>query len=112
MFHLMDPLAARIEPLLSARFAHTRPISVPRYQRYPLGDGKSSNLVDFINANPQLFYNNDGGGGTSTPTPPGRLQQQQQQRRQSENSNGEQSDLFFLSFSHSPSLIILRLILN
>jgi hypothetical protein len=112
MFHLMDPLAARIEPLLSARFAHTRPISVPRYQRYPLGDGKSSNLVDFINTNPQLFYNNnnDGGGGTSTPTPPGRLQQQQ--RRQSENSNGEQSDLFFLSFSLSPSLIILRLILN
>ena len=84
MFHLMDPLAARLEPLLSARFAHTRPIFVPRYQRYPLGDGKSSNLVDFINANPQLFYNTDGGGGTSTPTPPGRLQQQQ--RRQSENN--------------------------
>ena len=30
-FHLMDPLAARLEPLLSARFANTRPVTVPRY---------------------------------------------------------------------------------
>lgn len=51
----MDPLSARLEPLLSARFANTRPVSVPRYQRYPLGDGKSANLIDFVQNNPQLF---------------------------------------------------------
>ena len=51
----MDPLGARLEPLLSARFANTRPVSVPRYQRYPLGDGKSSSLSDFVQNNPQLF---------------------------------------------------------
>ncbi|XP_045032292.1 protein retinal degeneration B isoform X2 [Daphnia magna] len=55
LFHSMDPLSARLEPLLSARFANTRPVSVPRYQRYPLGDGKSANLIDFFQNNPQLF---------------------------------------------------------
>jgi len=61
-FHLMDPLAARLEPLLSARFANTRPVTVPRYHRYPLGDGKSTNLSDFVLNNPQLF--------TDSTTPP------------------------------------------
>ncbi|XP_046450431.1 protein retinal degeneration B-like isoform X2 [Daphnia pulex] len=65
LFHSMDPLAARLEPLLSARFANTRPVSVPRYQRYPLGDGKSNTLVDFVQNNPQLFQE-----PTSTPPQP------------------------------------------
>nr|CAG4638237.1 EOG090X00NX [Cyclestheria hislopi] len=55
LFHPMDPLAARLEPLLSARFANTRAVDVPRYQRYPLGDGKSTSLADFVQNNPQLF---------------------------------------------------------
>lgn len=63
----MDPLAARLEPLLSARFAHTRPVSVPRYQRYPLGDGKSTNLADFVQNNPQLFQEP---AGPAPPHPP------------------------------------------
>ena len=82
LFHLMDPLAARLEPLISARFAHTQPVSVPRYQRYPLGDGKSASLQDFVNCNPQMFNSNN-----STPTPtPSRspLNVNQQQRRQSD----------------------------
>ena len=61
----MDPLAARLEPLLSARFANTRPVSVPRYQRYPLGDGKSNTLMDFVQSNPQLFQEST----SSTPQP-------------------------------------------
>lgn len=63
----MDPLAARLEPLLSARFAHTRPVMVPRYQRYPLGDGKSTSLADFVQTNPQLFQEHPGGGSNITP---------------------------------------------
>nr|CAG4641444.1 EOG090X00NX [Eurycercus lamellatus] len=66
LFHLMDPLAARLEPLLSARFAHTRPVSVPRYQRYPLGDGKSTSLADFVQNNPHLFQEMAGFSGTSS----------------------------------------------
>nr|CAG4636761.1 EOG090X00NX [Ceriodaphnia reticulata] len=67
LFHLMDPLAARLEPLLSARFANTRPVSVPRYQRYPLGDGKSTNLADFVQNNPQLFTEPGVAGSNTTP---------------------------------------------
>ena len=83
----MDPLAARLEPLLSARFANTRPVSVPRYQRYPLGDGKSNTLVDFVQNNPQLFQE-------PTPSP---MQKQEDnnglsKRRQSDGSFFHGSD--------------------
>ena len=30
LFHAIDPSAARLEPLLSARFANTRPVAVAR----------------------------------------------------------------------------------
>ncbi|KAH9393496.1 Membrane-associated phosphatidylinositol transfer protein 2 [Tyrophagus putrescentiae] len=38
LFHPSDPSALRIEPLLSARFSYIAPVSVPRYQKFPLGD--------------------------------------------------------------------------
>ena len=51
----MDPSATRIEPLLSAKFAFLKPVSVPRYQKFPLGDGRSFFLYEHIQQNRQLF---------------------------------------------------------
>ncbi|CAN8016717.1 unnamed protein product [Ixodes persulcatus] len=45
LFHPTDPLAARLEPLLSARFSQLPPVNVPRYQKYPLGDGQPLHLL-------------------------------------------------------------------
>lgn len=44
LFHPADPSASRLEPLLEHRFHALAPFSVPRYQRYPLGDGCSALL--------------------------------------------------------------------
>uniref|UniRef100_A0A2K5WDU9 Phosphatidylinositol transfer protein membrane associated 2 n=1 Tax=Macaca fascicularis TaxID=9541 RepID=A0A2K5WDU9_MACFA len=44
LFHPADPSASRLEPLLERRFHALPPFSVPRYQRYPLGDGCSTLL--------------------------------------------------------------------
>lgn len=44
LFHPTDPVAARIEPLLSARFSMLPPINIPRYQKYPLGNGQPYHL--------------------------------------------------------------------
>ena len=44
----MDPSVARIEPLLCDRFRNAAPIKVPRYQKFPLGDGQSIHLGKHI----------------------------------------------------------------
>lgn len=44
LFHPADPSASRLEPLLEKRFHVLPPFSVPRYQRFPLGDGHSALL--------------------------------------------------------------------
>lgn len=44
LFHQNDPSALRIEPLLSARFSYITPVNVPRYQKFPLGDGQPIHL--------------------------------------------------------------------
>lgn len=44
LFHPADPSASRLEPLLERRFHALPPFSIPRYQRYPLGDGCSTLL--------------------------------------------------------------------
>uniref|UniRef100_A0A4W6C2K9 Phosphatidylinositol transfer protein membrane associated 2 n=1 Tax=Lates calcarifer TaxID=8187 RepID=A0A4W6C2K9_LATCA len=46
LFHPADPSASRLEPLLDKRFHLLPPFSVPRYQRFPLGDGHSALLAD------------------------------------------------------------------
>ncbi|XP_055730927.1 membrane-associated phosphatidylinositol transfer protein 2-like isoform X6 [Salvelinus fontinalis] len=45
LFHPADPSASRLEPLLEKRFHQLPPFCVPRYQRFPLGDGHSALLV-------------------------------------------------------------------
>lgn len=44
LFHPTDPVAARLEPLLSARFSILPPVNVARYAKYPLGNGQPYHL--------------------------------------------------------------------
>ncbi|CAN7986854.1 unnamed protein product [Ixodes hexagonus] len=55
LFHPTDPLAARLEPLLSARFSQLPPVNVPRYQKYPLGDGQPLHLLEYLQSHAHLF---------------------------------------------------------
>nr|XP_056715211.1 membrane-associated phosphatidylinositol transfer protein 2 isoform X6 [Euleptes europaea] len=45
LFHPADPSASRLEPLLEKKFHILPPCNIPRYQRFPLGDGSSALLV-------------------------------------------------------------------
>ncbi|XP_035040597.2 membrane-associated phosphatidylinositol transfer protein 2 isoform X3 [Hippoglossus stenolepis] len=62
LFHPADPSASRLEPLLDKRFYLLPPLSVPRYQRFPLGDGHSALLVETVQSNPQLLMDTAGMG--------------------------------------------------
>ncbi|XP_017880824.1 protein retinal degeneration B isoform X2 [Ceratina calcarata] len=55
LFHPTDPVAARLEPLISARFSLLPPVNIARYQKYPLGNGQPYHLLEAIQSNPQLF---------------------------------------------------------
>ncbi|KAJ7419920.1 Membrane-associated phosphatidylinositol transfer protein 2 [Willisornis vidua] len=55
LFHPADPSASRLEPLLEKKFYLLPPFNVPRYQRFPLGDGSSAVLVETIQNNPILL---------------------------------------------------------
>ncbi|XP_034727637.1 membrane-associated phosphatidylinositol transfer protein 2-like isoform X4 [Etheostoma cragini] len=55
LFHPADPSASRLEPLLERKFHLLPPFNVPRYQRFPLGDGNSALLVETIQSNAQLL---------------------------------------------------------
>uniref|UniRef100_A0A3P9ATP2 Phosphatidylinositol transfer protein membrane associated 2 n=1 Tax=Maylandia zebra TaxID=106582 RepID=A0A3P9ATP2_9CICH len=48
LFHPADPSASRLEPLLERKFHLLPPFSVPRYQRFPLGDGNSALLGELF----------------------------------------------------------------
>ncbi|TKR77091.1 hypothetical protein L596_018127 [Steinernema carpocapsae] len=41
LYYSLDPCAARIEPVLHSQLGYLPPADVPRYQRFPLGDGRS-----------------------------------------------------------------------
>ncbi|XP_025317786.3 membrane-associated phosphatidylinositol transfer protein 3 isoform X3 [Canis lupus dingo] len=64
-FHCADPSASRLEPLLEPKFHLVPPVSVPRYQRFPLGDGQSLLLADALHAHGSLFL-----GCSSQDSPP------------------------------------------
>ncbi len=55
LFHPADPSASRLEPLLDRRFHLLPPFSVPRYQRFPLGDGLSA-LLGESSCTHEAFY--------------------------------------------------------
>ncbi|XP_048100485.1 membrane-associated phosphatidylinositol transfer protein 2-like [Alosa alosa] len=55
LFHPADPSASRVEPLLEKKFHLLPPFSVPRYQRFPLGDGNSALLADVVQSHGGVF---------------------------------------------------------
>ncbi|XP_069134986.1 protein retinal degeneration B-like isoform X2 [Argopecten irradians] len=58
MIHSSDPTAARLEPLLHNSFKHIFPVKVPRYTKFPVGDGEPIHVVETIQSNLSLFINN------------------------------------------------------
>ncbi|XP_051934156.1 membrane-associated phosphatidylinositol transfer protein 3 isoform X2 [Hippocampus zosterae] len=55
LFFPSDPSASRLEPLLQPLFHKLPPFAVPRYQRHPLGDGRSLVIGDSIQGHPDVF---------------------------------------------------------
>jgi membrane-associated phosphatidylinositol transfer protein len=47
-FHLTDPVAIRIEPLLCKQFRFIQPCMIPRYSKFPMGDGSNYSLGKII----------------------------------------------------------------
>ncbi|KGL83896.1 Membrane-associated phosphatidylinositol transfer protein 1, partial [Tinamus guttatus] len=68
LFHAADPCASRLEPLLAKAFHAVPPLSVPRYQKYPLGDGTSSLLAEALQTHSTLFLAEVDVAVPSTPT--------------------------------------------
>ncbi|KAM6423457.1 membrane-associated phosphatidylinositol transfer protein 2 isoform 7-T8 [Liasis olivaceus] len=58
LFHPADPSASRLEPLLEKKFHILPPFSIPRYQRFPLGDGNSALLADVVQSHGGVFVEN------------------------------------------------------
>ncbi|MBN3296592.1 PITM2 protein, partial [Amia calva] len=58
LFHPADPSASRLEPLLEKKFHLLPPLNVPRYQRFPLGDGNSALLADVVQSHGAVFVDN------------------------------------------------------
>ncbi|XP_069475760.1 membrane-associated phosphatidylinositol transfer protein 2 isoform X8 [Ambystoma mexicanum] len=65
LFHPADPSASRVEPLLEKKFHLLPPFNIPRYQRFPLGDGNSALLADVVQSHGALFVENS---SPSSPT--------------------------------------------
>uniref|UniRef100_A0AAQ4R8R4 DDHD domain-containing protein n=1 Tax=Gasterosteus aculeatus aculeatus TaxID=481459 RepID=A0AAQ4R8R4_GASAC len=65
LFHPADPSASRLEPLLERKFHLMPPFNVPRYQRFPLGDGNSALLGEpsapMRNTGLSIFISSHGG---------------------------------------------------
>ena len=55
LFHPFEPLSARIEPLILPQFSQISSVNVPRYQKFPRGDGVSSDVMAVISKRPKLF---------------------------------------------------------
>ncbi|KAF1577700.1 UNVERIFIED_CONTAM: Membrane-associated phosphatidylinositol transfer protein 2, partial [Eudyptes pachyrhynchus] len=55
LFHPADPSASRLEPLLERKFYLLPPFNIPRYQRFPLGDGSSAVLADVVQSHGAVF---------------------------------------------------------
>uniref|UniRef100_A0A8C4HD69 Phosphatidylinositol transfer protein membrane associated 2 n=1 Tax=Dicentrarchus labrax TaxID=13489 RepID=A0A8C4HD69_DICLA len=110
LFHPADPSASRLEPLLDKRFHLLPPFSVPRYQRFPLGDGHSALLVETVQSNPQLLMESGGAAShrsqdntvneTSIPVP---VLNWQSSQLHTDNSQGENNTVPHLRFNRRAS---------
>ncbi|XP_069485073.1 membrane-associated phosphatidylinositol transfer protein 1 isoform X2 [Ambystoma mexicanum] len=68
LFHSADPCASRLEPLLAKKFHAISPFVVPRYQKFPLGDGNSGLLEDTLQMHSLLFMEDLDIAVPTTPT--------------------------------------------
>ncbi|XP_064416989.1 membrane-associated phosphatidylinositol transfer protein 1 [Latimeria chalumnae] len=68
LFHSADPSASRLEPLLTKAFHTVPPFAVPRYQKFPLGDGNSAFLADTLQSHAYIFVS---GLGLTSSAPSG-----------------------------------------
>lgn len=59
LFYPSDPSASRLEPLLQPVFHRLPPFAVPRYQRYPLGDGRTMLLDESIQGHCNVFLKSE-----------------------------------------------------
>ncbi|GAB5578171.1 membrane-associated phosphatidylinositol transfer protein 1 isoform X2 [Prionailurus iriomotensis] len=66
LFHAADPCASRLEPLLAPKFQAIAPLAVPRYQKFPLGDGSSLLLGHFSLSQDLTREAGREGGGSDT----------------------------------------------
>lgn len=55
LFHPFDPLSSRIEPLIMPEFSQLPPVNVPRYQKFPLGDGLGNDVTSWISKRKDIF---------------------------------------------------------
>ncbi|XP_028400349.1 protein retinal degeneration B-like isoform X2 [Dendronephthya gigantea] len=55
LFHPFEPLSARIEPLILPQLSQIPSVNVPRYQKFPRGDGVSNDVMAMIGGRPELF---------------------------------------------------------
>lgn len=55
LFHPFEPLSARIEPLILPQFSQISSVNVPRYQKFPRGDGVTCDVMAVISKMPKLF---------------------------------------------------------
>ncbi|XP_042636428.1 membrane-associated phosphatidylinositol transfer protein 3 [Orycteropus afer afer] len=94
-FHCADPSASRLEPLLEPKFHLVPPVSVPRYQRFPLGDGQTLLLADTLHTHSSLFLEGSSQGSPPLPDAPASspqaLRSQRPGRRMSEGSSHSES---------------------
>uniref|UniRef100_A0A8C7TS52 Membrane-associated phosphatidylinositol transfer protein 3 n=1 Tax=Oncorhynchus mykiss TaxID=8022 RepID=A0A8C7TS52_ONCMY len=59
LFYPSDPSASRLEPLLEPLFHKLPPFPMPRYQRYPLGDGRCTLIGESEGKLNSLGFSND-----------------------------------------------------
>uniref|UniRef100_G3TJW1 PITPNM family member 3 n=1 Tax=Loxodonta africana TaxID=9785 RepID=G3TJW1_LOXAF len=94
-FHCADPSASRLEPLLEPKFHLVPPVSVPRYQRFPLGDGQTLLLADALHTHSSLFLEDSSRGSPpllDAPASPSQAPRSQRPgRRMSEGSSHSES---------------------
>uniref|UniRef100_A0A8C7U1C2 Membrane-associated phosphatidylinositol transfer protein 3 n=1 Tax=Oncorhynchus mykiss TaxID=8022 RepID=A0A8C7U1C2_ONCMY len=69
LFYPSDPSASRLEPLLEPLFHKLPPFPMPRYQRYPLGDGRCTLIADSIQSHPEVFLEAEPSPGAPTVPP-------------------------------------------
>ncbi|KAG7243135.1 hypothetical protein INR49_016510 [Caranx melampygus] len=70
LFYPSDPSASRLEPLLQPLFHKLPPFAVPRYQRYPLGDGRSILIEESIQGHSNVFLEGEQTHGGPAPQQP------------------------------------------